>query len=333
MQKLLNDPANFVDEMLEGILLAHPDRLRAVEGEPRAIVRADAPRAGKVGIATGGGSGHLPVFLGYVGRGLADGCAVGNVFASPNADQMLTVTKAIDGGAGVLYLYGNYGGDVMNFDFAAEMAAAEGITVETVLGADDVASAPPERANTRRGIAGIFFGYKVAGAAAEAGADLATVKATVEKAFSRTRSMGVALAPCTLPTVGHPNFEVPAGQMEIGMGIHGEPGVSREAIRPADEVTDVLLDRIFADLQPTRGSDVALLVNGLGATPKEELYIVYRRIHARLAERGHRVHRLYIGEYVTSLEMAGASISMLELDDELARLIDAPADSPFFLQA
>ncbi|MCC6176148.1 MAG: dihydroxyacetone kinase subunit DhaK [Chloroflexi bacterium] len=333
MQKLLNDPANFVDEMLEGILLAHPDRLRAVEGEPRAIVRADAPRPGKVGIATGGGSGHLPVFLGYVGRGLADGCAVGNVFASPNADQMLSVTKAIDGGAGVLYLYGNYGGDVMNFDFAAEMAAAEGIAVETVLGADDVASAPPERGSSRRGIAGIFFGYKVAGACAEAGADLATVKATVEKAFARTRSMGVALAPCTLPAVGHPNFEVPAGQMEIGMGIHGEPGVSREAIRPADEVADELLDRILNDLQPTQGSDLAVLVNGLGATPKEELYIVYRRVHTRLAERGHRVHKLYIGEYVTSLEMAGASISVLELDNELARFIDAPADSPFFLQA
>lgn len=332
MQKLLNDPARFVDETLEGILLAHPDRLRAVEGEPRAIVRADAPRPGKVGIATGGGSGHLPVFLGYVGRGLADGCAVGNVFASPNADQMLAVTKAIDSGAGVLYLYGNYGGDVMNFDFAAEMAAAEGITVETVLAADDVASAPPERANTRRGIAGIFFGYKVGGACAESGADLATVKAAVEKAFSRTRSMGVALAPCTLPTVGRPNFELPEGQMEIGMGIHGEPGVSRGPIRPADEVADELLDRILTDLQPAAGSPLAVLINGLGATPKEELYIVYRRVHQRLAERSHRIHRVYLGEFATSLEMAGASISVLELDDELTRWIDAPADSPFFLQ-
>ncbi|MCC6178031.1 MAG: dihydroxyacetone kinase subunit DhaK [Chloroflexi bacterium] len=333
MQKLLNDPAHFVDETLEGILAAHPDRLRAIEGEPRAIVRADAPRQGKVGIATGGGSGHLPVFLGYVGRGLADGCAVGNVFASPNADQMLAVTKAIDGGAGVLYVYGNYGGDVMNFDFASEMAAAEGITVETVVAADDVASAPPDQANRRRGIAGIFFGYKIAGACAEEGANLAAVKAAAEKALGRTRTMGVALAPCTLPTVGHPNFELPEGQMEIGMGIHGEPGVQRGPIRPADEVADDLLDRILNDLKPPAGSEVAVLVNGLGATPKEELYILYRRVYQRLKDANIRVHRVFIGEFATSLEMAGASITLCLLDDELKRWVDAPADSPFFLQS
>src|SRR5215469_15586455 len=209
MQKILNDPNAFVDEMLEGILLAHPDQLR-VAADGRAIVRTQAPIRGKVGIATGGGSGHLPVFLGYVGDGLADGVAVGNVFASPSAEQMLEVTRAINGGAGVLYLYGNYSGDVMNFDLAAELADAEGIEVATVLGADDVASAPRGEEARRRGIAGIFFLYKVAGAAAAAGKSLAEVQAVTQKAADRTRSMGVALAPCTLPAAGVPTFDLPA---------------------------------------------------------------------------------------------------------------------------
>ncbi len=332
MQKLINDPAAFVDETLAGILLAHPDRLRAVEGEPRAIVRADAPVRGKVGVATGGGSGHLPVFLGYVGSGLADGCAVGNLFASPNADQMLAVTRTIDGGAGVLYLYGNYSGDRMNFDLAAEMAMMEGIPVESVVVSDDVASAPRDRASQRRGIAGLFFAYKVAGACAAAGGSLADVKAAAEKAVANTRSMGVALAPCTLPTVGRPTFDLPAGQMEIGMGIHGEPGVERGPLRSADDVAGELVDRILADLQPAPGAEVAVLVNGLGATPREELYILYGRVHQLLAERELTVHRPYVGEYATSLEMAGASITLLHLDDQIRSFLDAPANSPFFVQ-
>jgi dihydroxyacetone kinase len=331
VQKIINDPVAFPAEVLEGILAAHPDRLRAAE-DPRAIVRADAPVSGKVAIATGGGSGHLPVFLGYVGEGLADGVAVGNVFASPSTDQMLAVTRAIHGGAGVLYLYGNYGGDCLNFDLAAELAADEGIEVATVLGADDVASALPERANRRRGIAGIFFLYKVAGAKAAEGASLAEVVATTQRAAAGVRSMGVALSSCTVPAAGKPTFELPAGEMEIGMGIHGEPGVRRGRLATADEIADELMASILADLPYQPDDEVAVLVNGLGATPKEELYLLYRRAAAILAERSITVHRAYIGEYATSLEMAGASISLLRLDDELRRLVDAPMDSPFVVQ-
>jgi dihydroxyacetone kinase-like protein len=317
--------------MLEGILGAHPDQLRR-GGDPRAILRADAPVEGKVAIATGGGSGHLPVFMGYVGRGLADGAAIGNVFASPSADQMLAVMRAVDGGRGVLQLYGNYGGDVMNFGLAAELADAEGIEVATVLGADDVASAPKGEESRRRGIAGIFFLYKVAGARAEEGADLAEVKAVTERAAAGIRSMGVALAPCTVPSAGRPTFELPTGEMEIGMGIHGEPGVRRGPLEPADAVTDDLMEALLADAGYGSGSSVDVLVNGLGATPVEELYIVFRRAAAQLDAAGLTIRRAWIGEYATSLEMAGVSISLLRMDDELARLMDAPADSPFFVR-
>jgi dihydroxyacetone kinase len=333
MRKLINDPAAFVDEMLEGLVLAHPERVRRLEEEPRAVVRADGDFTGRVTIATGGGSGHLPVFVGYVGRGLADGCAVGNVFASPSADQMLAVTRAIDGGEGVLYLYGNYGGDRLNFDLAADLAAAEGIRVQTVRAADDVASAPPDRAGDRRGIAGIFFGYKTAGACASSGADLDRVAAVAAHALARTRSLGVAVSPCVLPEVGHPNFELPEGEMEIGMGIHGEPGVRRGLLLTADEVVDDLLTRILEDLQLPAHSELAVLVNGLGATPPEELLILYRRAHRLLVDAGHRIHRAYVGEYATSLEMAGASISLLHLDSELRSFLDADADVPLTMFA
>jgi len=331
MQKILNDPERFVDEMLEGILAAHPGQLRMPA--PRAIVRADAPVEGKVAIATGGGSGHLPVFMGYVGRGLLDGAAIGNVFASPSSDQMLEVTRAISAGHGVLYLYGNYGGDRLNFDLAAELAADEGIEVRTILGADDVASAPPERAASRRGIAGIAFLYKVAGAAAAAGASLSEVVAVTERAAAGTRTMGVALSPCTIPAAGVPTFELPAGQMEIGMGIHGEPGVRRGPLESADEIAAELLGAILADLPYRRGDEVAVLVNGLGATPKEELYILHRAVARILDGEGIRAHRTWVGEYATSLEMAGASITLMRLDDELRVLVDAPAETPFFSQA
>jgi dihydroxyacetone kinase-like protein len=331
MQKILNDPEPFVDEMLDGILAAHPGQLR--RASRRAIVRADAPVAGKVAIATGGGSGHLPVFMGYVGRGLIDGAAIGNDFASPSSDDMLEVTRAISAGAGVLYLYGNYGGDRLNFDLAAELAAEEDIEVRTILGADDVASAPPERASARRGIAGIFFLYKVAGAAAATGASLAEVVAVAERAAAGTRTMGVALSPCTIPAAGVPTFELPVGQMEIGMGIHGEPGVRRGPLETADEIAEELTRAILADLPYRRGDEVGVLVNGLGATPKEELYILYRSVARILAAEGIAVHRTWVGEYATSLEMAGASLTLIRLDDELKRLLDAPAETPFFAQA
>lgn len=331
MQKLINRPGDFVDEMLEGVLLAYPDRLRRTE-DSRAIVRAEAPVKGKVGIATGGGSGHLPVFMGYVGKGLADGVAVGNVFASPSSEQMLAVTRAVNGGKGVLHLYGNYGGDCMNFGLAAELAEADGIEVRTVLGADDVASAPKGEEARRRGIAGIFFLYKVAGACAEGGADLRTLHETASRAASATRSMGVALSPCIVPAAGRPTFEVPEGQMEIGMGIHGEPGVRRGPLEPVDKIVDAILEAILADLPHMRGDRVDVLVNGLGATPVEELYITYRHVARLLKSAGLVVRRPWVGEYATALEMAGMSISLMRMDDELEHLMDAPADSPFFVR-
>ncbi len=326
MRKIINQPKAFVDEMLEGVLLAHPGSLRSPAR--RVVVRADAPRHGKVGIVTGGGSGHLPLFMGYVGTGLADGVAVGDVFASPSADQVLEASRAVDGGAGVVYLYGNYSGDVMNFDLAAELAIAEGMQVATVVGTDDVASAPEAQAERRRGVAGIAMLYKVAGAGAEEGRSLAEVVTVTERASSGLRSMGVALSPCTLPAAGEPTFSLPDGQMEIGMGIHGEPGVSRGPLRPAAAIAVELVDHIVDGLSCGRGDDVAVLVNGLGATPVEELYVLYRSVHGALVSRGIDVRRAWVGEFATSLEMAGASVSVMRLDDEILGLLDAPARSP-----
>jgi phosphoenolpyruvate---glycerone phosphotransferase subunit DhaK len=332
VKKLINDPARFVDEMLEGLLLAHPDQLRSASEDRRALVRADFPQQGRVGIVTGGGSGHLPTFLGYVGEGLCSGVAVGNVFSSPSAEQVLEATKASDGGAGVLYLYGNYGGDVLNFDLAADMAELEDIETRTVLVTDDVASQPKERAADRRGVAGLFFAYKCAGAAAERGDDLAGVAAAAQAAVDATRTMGIGLSPTILPTVGKPTFELDEGEMEVGIGIHGEPGIHRGPLETADAVTDRLLEPIVADLELRRGERVAVLVNGLGATPLEELYLVYRRVHARLTELGVEIERRYVGEFATSLEMAGASVSVMRLDDSTSELLAAPARSPFFEQ-
>ncbi|MCW2740661.1 MAG: dhaK 2 [Blastococcus sp.] len=332
MKKLINDPERFVDEMLEGLLLAHPDQLRAASADNRALVRADAPRQGRVGIVTGGGSGHLPTFLGYVGEGLCSGVAVGNVFSSPSAEQVLEATKASDGGAGVLYLYGNYGGDVLNFDLAADMAELEDIETRTVLLTDDVASQPKERSADRRGVAGLFFAYKCAGAAAERGDDLAAVADAAQAAADSTRTMGIGLSPTILPTVGKPTFELEEGEMEVGIGIHGEPGIHRGPLESADAVTDRLLEPIVADLVLGEGERVAVLVNGLGATPLEELYLVYRRVHARLSQLGVTIERRYVGEYATSLEMAGASVSVMRLDDRTSALLAAPARSPFFEQ-
>lgn len=332
MKKIINAPMAFVDEMLEGILLAHPDQLKAT-ADPRAIVRADAPVAGKVAILTGGGSGHLPVFLGYVGRGLADGCSVGNVFSSPSAETMYEATLAAHGGVGCIYLYGNYSGDTMNFGMAAEMAAMEDIRVETVLVSDDVASAPRAQWQRRRGVAGLVFAYKVAGARAQEGASLDEVVAVTQRAVAQTCSMGVALAPCTVPAAGVPTFTIGEDEMEIGMGIHGEAGVHRGKLESADQIAARLTRAVLEDLPFVRGDRVAMLINGLGATPPEELYVLYRRVRQILQAEGVVVHRSYIGEYATSLEMAGASLTLLRLDDELARLIDAPAKSPFFEQS
>lgn len=331
MKKLINLPENMVDEMLEGIYAAHPGQVTCVEGDLRCLVtRRKHP--GKVALATGGGSGHLPLFLGYVGEGMLDGCCVGGVFQSPSADRMLTVTKAIDNGAGVLYIYGNYGGDVMNFELAAEMAAMDDIRVEQVRGTDDVASALKGNEAKRRGVAGIFFIYKIAGALAVRMANLDQVKAVAEKTATRVRSMGVALSPCTIPEVGNPTFSIADGEMEVGMGIHGEAGVSRGPLQPADVIVDHVLAKILEDMPCANGDSVAVLVNGLGATPLEELYVVFRRVNQVLQSSCIRVHRAYVGEFATSMEMAGASISILKLDDELQTLLDQSAHTPFFVQ-
>ena len=331
MKKIINDPMAFVDEMLEGILAAHPSQLKAAN-DPRAIVRADAPVQGKVAILTGGGSGHLPVFLGYVGKGLCSGVAVGNVFSSPSAETMYEATVATNGGAGALYLYGHYMGDVMNFDMAAEMAAMDGIRVETVLASDDVASAPRSNWQHRRGIAGIFYAYKIAGAAAEAGWDLDRVVAVTKKVGAQTCTMGVALSPCTVPAAGVPTFTIADDEMEIGMGIHGEAGVHRGKLESADKIAETLTRAVLADLPFQRGDVVSVLINGLGATPPEELYVLYRKARQILDAEGIGVHRAYVGEYATSMEMAGASITLCKLDAELIPLLDAPASSPFFTQ-
>jgi dihydroxyacetone kinase DhaK subunit len=332
MKKILNQPKDFVPEMLEGLMKAHPDQLTYVAGDLHCVVRLDAPVKGKVGLATGGGSGHLPVFLGYVGKGMLDGCAVGDVFQSPSADQMFEVTKRVNGGKGVVYIFGNYYGDVMNFDMAAEMAGMEDISVRTVLVKDDVVSAPPTEAHRRRGVAGMVFAFKVAGAKADQGGSQDEVIAVAQKALDNIRSMGVALSPCTVPMAGKPTFTIAEDEMEIGMGIHGEPGMKREKLQPADQIAERMTLAILEDLQPHRGDRLAVMVNSLGATPREELYILYRRVHGLLMERGLSVYRPYIGEFATSMEMAGASLTFFRLDDELAALLDAPAHTPFFTQ-
>ena len=328
MKKFLNDPVNFVDEMLEGIYRAHPEVTYAAD-DRRCMVTAK-PKAGKVGIATGGGSGHLPLFLGYVGDGMLDGAAVGGVFQSPSSEQMYQVTKAIDQGAGVLYIYGNYSGDIINFDMAAELADLDGIQVKQCVGNDDVASSKVGEEHKRRGVAGIYFVYKAAGAAAAEGLPLDEVHRIAEKARLRTRTMGVALSSCVVPEIGHATFSIGEDEMEIGMGIHGEPGISRSKLASADAVIDEMMERIFAEQDYESGDEVAVLMNGLGGTPLEELYILFRRVAQLLEARGVNAKHVWVGEFATSMEMAGASVSILHLDGELERLVAAPANTPFF---
>ncbi|MBS4206606.1 dihydroxyacetone kinase subunit DhaK [Bacillus sp. FJAT-50079] len=332
MKKIINDPERVVDEMLEGLLLAHPDKLKSIRTDNRSLVRVDSPVQNKVGIVTGGGSGHLPLFLGYVGSGMLDGVAVGDIFQSPSSQQMLDVIRAVNSGAGVLALYGNYGGDVMNFDMATELADMENIRVESVVATDDIASMPKGGEDKRRGVAGMFFMYKLAAAMSETGAGLDEVKRIAEKANASVRTMGVALSPCTLPEVGRPTFNINEGEMEIGMGIHGEPGVKKGKLESADSIAETLVNSILEDMPISKGSKVSVLINGLGATPLEELYIVYRKVHNILEAEGIHIHKRYIGEYATSLEMVGLSVSILKLDDELEELIDAPFSTPFFQQ-
>lgn len=332
MKKMINDPYQVVEETLSGILKAYPYHLRMSKESQRALVRADAPVKGKVGICTGGGSGHIPVFLGYVGPGLLDGVSVGNVFSSPSSDDMLAATKEVNGGAGVLYIFGNYSGDVMNFEMAAEAAEIEGIPVQMSIVKDDVVSAPRDEKDHRRGVAGLFFAYKLAGAKADTMASLDEVKAVADRVIDETCSIGVALSPCTIPAAGKPTFTIADDEMEIGMGIHGEPGLERTKLMKADDIAAIMTEKVISDLPFRSGDEVAVLINGLGATPPEELFILYNKAHDVLGDHGLKVYKTFVGEYATSMEMAGASLTVLRLNDEFKVLLDAPAFSPFLLQ-
>ena len=330
MKKILNNPENYVDEMLAGLTAAHPEYYRLHGDSGKVGARTTAGKAGKVGIVTGGGSGHLPVFSGYVGEGLLDACAIGDVFASPSAEQMADAIRAADSGAGVLRLYGNYGGDVMNFDMAGELVEFEDISCSSVLLVDDVASAPPEEAKKRRGVAGMVYAFKMAGAAAEEGRDLNGVTAVAQKAADACRSIGAALSPCTVPQAGKPTFEIANDEMEMGMGIHGEPGVWRGKLQTADEMAGEMMDRLLADMPLAAGDRVSIMVNSLGATPPEELYILYRVVKARLDEVKTTIVMPLIGRYATSMEMTGVSFTLCKLDDELEALLTAPCDCAFW---
>ncbi|MGH2357034.1 MAG: dihydroxyacetone kinase subunit DhaK [Candidatus Limnocylindria bacterium] len=326
MKKLINAPDTVVDEALAGMAAAHPDLLRVIE--PNVVVRADAPVSGKVGIISGGGSGHEPMHGGFVGRGMLDAACPGAVFTSPVPDQMLAATKAVNGGAGVLHIVKNYTGDVMNFELAAELAQGEGIEVASVTIADDVAVQDSLYTAGRRGVGGTVLAEKIVGAAAEAGQNLAAVSALCQRVQDNVRSMGMALTSCTVPAAGKPTFEIGDDEMEIGIGIHGEPGRERRKLGSADEIVESLMNPVLDDLPFKSGDQVLAFVNGMGGTPLIELYVVYNKVAAMCRDRGVTIARNLIGSYITSLEMAGCSVTLLKLDDEMTRLWDAPVHTP-----
>ena len=330
MKKIINKPENFVDEMLEGIVAAYPQYLKLAKDNKRVILNAKPTREGKVGVVTAGGSGHLPVFLGYVGDGLLDGCAVGNVFASPSASTMATMIRECDKGAGVLCLYGNYNGDILNFNLACEDADFDDIKTKTVLVRDDLASSVPEASDKRRGVAGMVFAFKIAGAAASAGMSLDEVAAITQAALDNTRTMGVATSACIVPEVGKATFSIKEDEIEIGMGIHGEPGIDVKKMMTADEIADLLFSRLNEELQLKSGDEVCIMVNGLGATPLEELYIVFRRLNMHLKDLKVDSYMNHVGEFATSMEMAGLSITIMKLNKQIKELLEANASSPFY---
>lgn len=323
MKKLINDPQDVVAESLEGFAAAHAD-LVAVHTDPPFVTRAGGAVQGKVGLVSGGGSGHEPLHAGFVGVGMLDAAVPGAVFTSPTPDQIAPALQAADGGKGVLAIVKNYTGDVLNFETGAELAEAEGVTVRSVVVDDDVAVENSLYTAGRRGVAGTVCVEKIAGAAAERGGDLDAVAAVAERVIANVRSMGVALTACTVPHAGKPSFDLPEDEIEIGIGIHGEPGRRRIPLAGADEITEMLLTPVVEDLGLAGGEQVLLFVNGMGGTPASELYVVYRRARALLSERGVEVTRSLVGNYVTSLEMQGASVTVLRLDDELTALWDAP---------
>jgi len=329
MKKLINNPEQVVEEMIEGMVAAHPDRIRRLPGTT-VLVRKDAPVQGKVGLVSGGGSGHEPSHAGYLGKGMLDAAVCGEVFTSPTPDQVFEAIKAVDGGKGVLLIIKNYTGDVMNFEMAAEMAEAEGIKVAKVVVNDDVAVENSTYTTGRRGIAGTVFVHKIAGAMAERGASLEEVEAVANKVIQNVRSMGMALTPCIVPAAGKPGFELGEKEMEIGMGIHGEPGIEKTEIRPADDIAHTLTEKILDDLKLGEKDKVAVMINGLGGTPLMELYIINRKVAEILKGKNIRVHDTFVGNFMTSLEMAGCSVTLLKLDEQLTELLDAKTDAIAF---
>jgi dihydroxyacetone kinase-like protein len=329
MKKFINDPYDVVDEMLEGFLDVHSKYVRKLD-TARTLVRTDAPVADKVGVVTGGGSGHKPAFIGFIGPGMLDAVAVGEIFTSPPPMACLEAAKAVDAGKGVLFLLGNYAGDVMNFQLAADMAMAEGIKVEQVSGTDVVGSGPRQETNKRRGVVGAFLGWKVAGARAAAGGSLQECKAVVEKVNNNTRTLGVALSPCTLPAKGSPTFTLDEDEMEYAVGHHGEAGTAKIKMMRADEITEKMTLDVLEDLPFQSNDEVVVLINGLGGTPQMELYICYRKVKKMLDERNIKVGGSYVGEFFTGLEMAGFSVTLMKLDEELKQLLIAPADTPYY---
>ena len=326
MQRIINDPDLVVDDMLKGFVKAHSDLVVATD-DPRVLKYVKAPIIGKVGIVTGGGSGHKPAFVGYLGRNMVDAVAVGEIFTSPGVRAFVEAFRAADGGRGVACLYGNYAGDNLNVRMAMQMVARQGLEVKTVVANDDVASAPKGEREKRRGVAGEVLMWKVGGAKAALGATLDEVVTVAQKAIDNCRSLGVGLTPCTIPAVGKPNFDIADGQMEVGIGHHGEPGMAVQSLATADEIAELILEPILADLPFQSGDEVVVLLSGLGATPVMELYILYNHVEEILRGHGVRIYRSYVGDYFTSLEMMGATVTLMKLDEELKELIDLDADS------
>lgn len=325
MQRILNDPDNIVDEMVEGFLKTHSDIVEATDN--KRVVKAKDIQPDKVGVVTGGGSGHKPAFIGYVGKNLNDAVAIGEICSSPTAAAFLDAFKAADQGKGVACLYGNYSGDNMNVKMAVKMAKKQGLTVKTVVANDDAASAPKDQPDKRRGVAGEILMWKCGGAKAALGGDLDEVVAAAQKAIDNTRSIGIGLTPCTLPAVGHPNFEIKDGTMEVGIGHHGEPGIEVVPLETADKMAKRMTDVVLPDLPFESGDDVVVLVSGLGATPVMELYVLYNEIEKIVSGKGINIYKSYVGNYFTSLEMSGATLTVMKLDDELKELIDLPCTS------
>jgi dihydroxyacetone kinase-like protein len=329
MKKIINKPSDFVEESIEGLVKSHPDIYTFAPDNKRVITRANKA-SNKVGIVSGGGSGHLPVFTGYVGKGFLDSCAIGSVFASPSVEQIASAIRNADNGNGVLCVLGNYGGDVMNFEMACEIVGSEGIKTKTVIVADDIASASNEEKLKRRGIAGMIFVFKIAGSIAEAGASLEETFDSASSANNNIRTLGVAVSPCILPEAGKPTFEISDDEIEIGMGIHGEPGIKREKLRKADLLIDDLCKRILDDFKLNDKDQVCIMINSLGATPLEELYIISKRVHEIFSKLKIEITKTYVGRYATSMEMAGMSITVFKLNNELEKYLSAQTDCPFW---